>query len=190
MTDIFVERRFETPMTEAALAERIAQAESCFARHRAARRSSYLSLDRRRILCRFDAPDAESVRLALRYAGARTGRVWAGTFVTTDPSVAPNILTMRRFAAPPAPDDDASLPASAWSMATHDIHLAAHIVARDRRRLVCLYRAPDVASVWRAVRLQDVALDAIWAFRHIAGSGHPLPRPPVSGCPQAGDRCP
>ncbi len=37
---------------------------------------SYLSIDGRRAVCEFEAPDAESVREAFRMAGQRFDRAW------------------------------------------------------------------------------------------------------------------
>ena len=38
---------------------------------------SYLSLDRRRMICEFEAADAEAVRSSFRSAGVSFARVWA-----------------------------------------------------------------------------------------------------------------
>jgi hypothetical protein len=174
MADIVVERSFATPVTEQAVAARIADADFCLSRCRVNRRASYLSRDGYHMLSRVDAPDAESVRLAMRGAGEPAERVWPGAFVVADPTVQPNVLATQRFAEPISLDEDGALAADSWSLDAHDIRRAAHILSRDRKRLITLYRAPDVASVWLAMRLQGAALEAIWAFRDIPTSGHPL----------------
>jgi hypothetical protein len=51
----------------------------CFKLHRVRRLRSYLSLDRLRMFSLYEAPDAESVRIAQRQAGLPPDRVWAGT---------------------------------------------------------------------------------------------------------------
>jgi hypothetical protein len=38
---------------------------------------SYLSLDRKRMVCEFEAPDAEAVRASYRSAGVAFDRVWS-----------------------------------------------------------------------------------------------------------------
>jgi hypothetical protein len=48
-----------------------------FAAHRARRLRTFLSTDRRRMVCLYQASDAESVSAALREAGIAVERVWA-----------------------------------------------------------------------------------------------------------------
>jgi hypothetical protein len=49
----------------------------CFQIHRVRRLRSYLSADRRRMFSLYQAPDAESVRLAQHDAGLPPDRIWA-----------------------------------------------------------------------------------------------------------------
>jgi hypothetical protein len=44
-------------------------------------RRSLLSADRLRMVCQYDAPDAESVRKVQREAGNGFDRVWAGAVI-------------------------------------------------------------------------------------------------------------
>jgi hypothetical protein len=43
-----------------------------------------MSLDRRRRICVFDAPDADSVRVSFRSAGVKFERVWAAEEILDD----------------------------------------------------------------------------------------------------------
>jgi len=49
---------------------------SCRVQHRVRFLRTYFSADRRRMVCCYAAPDAESVRLAQRQAGVPFERVW------------------------------------------------------------------------------------------------------------------
>ncbi len=50
--------------------------ESCLLLHGIVRQRSYLAADGRRLLCHFRAPDAESLRMALRGARIEYDEVW------------------------------------------------------------------------------------------------------------------
>lgn len=75
--NVLVSRSFEAP----AAFEEIQAAEyagaSCLLTHRVQRVRTYLSADRRRTVSLYQAPDAESVRLALQAASIPVERVWA-----------------------------------------------------------------------------------------------------------------
>lgn len=76
MARLIVERTFETPLGEAdhkAAGDRLAP---CLEVHGVRWIRSYFSADRRRMICEYEAPDAEAVRLANRSAGVTFDRVW------------------------------------------------------------------------------------------------------------------
>jgi hypothetical protein len=77
MARVLVEQVFTEPLTDeryGAFAEKL---DPCMEVRRGAWRRSSLSLDRLRLVCEFEAPDAESVREALRNAGIPFERVWS-----------------------------------------------------------------------------------------------------------------
>jgi hypothetical protein len=73
--NIFVSRRFDTTIAPPEAIDDTGS--SCFLTHRARRMRSYLSTDGQRLVCLYHAPDAESVRIAMREAGTAVERVWA-----------------------------------------------------------------------------------------------------------------
>ena len=76
MARVVVEQVFDPPMSEddyAVFAKRI---DPCLELRNAMWRRSYISRDKRRMTCEFDAPDAGSVREAMRSAGFKFERVW------------------------------------------------------------------------------------------------------------------
>jgi Protein of unknown function (DUF4242) len=76
VTKIIVERRFAAPVSDEALAAGAARQQGCMDIHRVAYLRSLLSQDRQRMICEFDAPDAESVRRVQREAEVPFESVW------------------------------------------------------------------------------------------------------------------
>lgn len=56
----------------------------CLETHRVTHACSYFSLDGKRMLCFYEAPDAEAVRIAQREAAMPVDRVWAGALITPE----------------------------------------------------------------------------------------------------------
>jgi hypothetical protein len=76
MTTIIVERRFAAPVAEADIAAFAARQQECLTIHGVTRRRSLLSRDRQRMICEYEAPDAESVRRVQRQAEGPFESVW------------------------------------------------------------------------------------------------------------------
>jgi len=73
---VIVERTMPAPVTLEQLAGAASSGSSCFEAHRVRLLRSLLSLDGTRVLCEYEAPDAEAVRQANRKAGLTFDRVW------------------------------------------------------------------------------------------------------------------
>ena len=76
MAHVIVERSFPSPYTKPemdAVGQRIA---GCLELYQVKWLRSYLSPDRRRMICEYEASDAESVRIVQQEAEARYDRVW------------------------------------------------------------------------------------------------------------------
>lgn len=76
MTHLIMERSFDPPLTKVDLERMSAGLSPCLQQFSVQWQHSYLSKDRKRLICAFEAADAESVRLAFRTAGLRPGIVW------------------------------------------------------------------------------------------------------------------
>jgi Nickel responsive protein SCO4226-like len=76
MEIVVVERSFESPTTGKAVLAGGRDIPGCLKAHRVTLRQSHISADGRRMLCVFEAPDAESVRIANLQAGLPFVRVW------------------------------------------------------------------------------------------------------------------
>ena len=71
MSDVFLQRTFDPPLTEDAFRAMARESEGCFGLYRVEWRESFLSADGSRLVCRLVSPDVESARGALRQAGGR-----------------------------------------------------------------------------------------------------------------------
>lgn len=74
---VVVERQFAERVEFATLQEIEDRGAWCLARHRVRFLRSYFARDRQRMLCVYEAPDAESVREAQRQAGMPFEKAWA-----------------------------------------------------------------------------------------------------------------
>jgi hypothetical protein len=81
MTSIIVERTFTTGPSDEELTAAGIRERPCLAMYGVAWRRSILSDDRLRMICQYDAPDAESVRKVQREAGNSFDRVWAAAVI-------------------------------------------------------------------------------------------------------------
>jgi hypothetical protein len=78
MARLILEKEFDPPLT-VDLHDREAQrVDPCLEAYGARWIRSVLSSDRRRMICEFEAPDAEAVRAAFRSAKVPFARVWSG----------------------------------------------------------------------------------------------------------------
>ncbi len=172
MTDVFVRRTFDPPLTTTDVFNMAADAGSCFNLHQVGWNGSLLSVDGRRMVCWFVARDVESVRIALRQSGSPQGTLFAGT-VHEAAQPAPkferaNVLVERSWDDPVALDEiQAREDAGAWCLETHRVKFVRTYFALDHRRMFCLYQAPDAESVRLAQREAAMPVDRVWAFQRI-----------------------
>ena len=76
MARVMVEQLFTEPLTDERYGAFAKKLDPCIEIRNGAWRRSAISTDRRRVVCEFEAPDAESVREACRTAGVTFERVW------------------------------------------------------------------------------------------------------------------
>lgn len=81
MARVIVERQFDEPAEFGDIQAREDQFAWCLEQHRVTFIRSYFSKDRRRMICEYEAPDAETVREVQRTASMPFERIWtAETF--------------------------------------------------------------------------------------------------------------
>ena len=85
MARVMVEQVFSEPLSDERYASGSKRVDACLEIRGGMWRRSSLSKDKLRMVCEFEAPDAESVREAFRAAGASFERVWtADVFAVED----------------------------------------------------------------------------------------------------------
>jgi hypothetical protein len=77
MARVMVEQVFLEPLTDERYGAFAKQLDPCIEMRSGAWRRSAISKDRLRVVCEFEAPDAESVREAYRASSVPFERVWA-----------------------------------------------------------------------------------------------------------------
>lgn len=81
MTRIVVERSFPTPQSDLEMTAVAERERPCLAAYNATWKRSLISADRKRMVCEYEAADAETMRRIQREAGAQFDRVWVGDVV-------------------------------------------------------------------------------------------------------------
>jgi hypothetical protein len=76
MAHVIVERTFANPISDEEISSNGKRAKPCEDERKAKWLRTVLSIDRKRMICEYEAPDAESVREAQRSAGMPFDRVW------------------------------------------------------------------------------------------------------------------
>jgi hypothetical protein len=172
MTDFFVERTFDPPLTAGDVAEMARDADWCFKAHRVDWCGSYLAEGGRRMFCWFRGIDAESVRLALD--GADLSVSWVGTACGSTDVTTPNVIVTRRFTSPMRRDDLVLRETQrAAALRALGIEHANTFVSLDGQRALCLYRAPDADSLRAADAAAGLPLESAWACERVG----PAPPP-------------
>jgi hypothetical protein len=171
MTDVFVQRTFDPPLSDESFDAMARGSAGCLDLYRVQWRQSLLSADGRRLVCWFSAPDAESTRLALRKAGSHDAVPWPGTVHDSPASDAPpadaaNVVVERSFEAPVTIEEIQAIEdEGAACLETRDVTFVRTFFSRDRKRMICLYRAPDAEAVREAQRKAKMPVDSVWSFR-------------------------
>jgi hypothetical protein len=84
MAILVLEQTFDPPATDEDLNTAARRMDVCLEAHGARWRRSYLSRDRRRMICEFEAADAEQVRESARSAGIPFDRCWTADVFTVE----------------------------------------------------------------------------------------------------------
>jgi hypothetical protein len=84
MATLVLEQNFEAPVTDEYLNDAAKRVDGCLQAHGARWMRSYLSLDRKRLICEFEAADAEQIRDSYRSAGVSFDHCWTATVYSRD----------------------------------------------------------------------------------------------------------
>jgi len=83
MEHVIAEGLFAEPITAEQIAENVRENRACLTSHRVRHLRSCISLDGRRTICEYEAPDAEAVRTLGKQLGIHYERVWTATVIET-----------------------------------------------------------------------------------------------------------
>ena len=171
MINAILERQFEIPCTEAEVLDTDEKKENCFNLYRVAWQQSLLSNDGHRLICWFESLDLESARIALRSIGADVRVLWSAEVRDapgTDPTAIEraNVVVERSFEKAVELDElQAIEDAGADDPEMRRVRFLRALLSRDRRRMLCLYEAPDSESIRDAQREARLPFDTVWPFR-------------------------
>jgi hypothetical protein len=171
MTQMILERSFAPPISRQDVVGLARDSGWCLETYHVNWLGSVLGIDGSALVCRFEARDAESVRLALRQARADMSRLWIGTVHEAPEAPEPNVMVERNFESPvELADVQAREDASQWCLDAHNVRFARTYFSQDRRRMLCLYSAPDAEAVRAAQHKAGMPFDRVWAFEAVGMS--------------------
>ena len=166
MADVFVEWTVETRLHESDIQSLMHDSNGCREFHKVQFRESLLDDAGKHLFCHFRAPDAESVRMALRCVGADIDVLWSGIIHDRPEPAIPNVVVECKLSHSILTDTDESLDAIASNWADlYGFKLTRAIVSRDGMRIICLCKAPDAESISLAQNHNDVRATSIWPCR-------------------------
>ena len=170
MSHVFLEREFNPALTTAEFWDMVRRVADCFQLHGVNWMGSCLAAGGRRMLCHFNSPDSESVRIALRQSNSQLGPVWSGAvheaphLAGSDPGYS-NVLVTRTWSKPvELAEIQAIEDAGAWCLQAHEVQFVRTFFSADRKRMDCLYHAPDAESVRLAQHGAGMPVERVWAF--------------------------
>lgn len=164
MNHIILERQFEPGLSPQDFIELARASADCLPLYRVEWRESLLSADGSRLLCRFEAPDAESVRQVTRDPRAVAKIAWTGTVHDTGREEPASVVVTRHFDTPTTVEAlQAIEDAAAWCLEQRQVTFLRTFFSSDRQRMLCLYRAPDAESVREAQREAGMPVERVWA---------------------------
>lgn len=168
MSLVIVETAADQPITPDVLKAADERVLPCLEERNVTWRYSLLSTDRYRMICTFDAPDAESVRQAYRKGGGRFSCIWSGTLIQPhDGAPARNsaLLKVIEGTYPPISEDDfnATAAKTLTCYAERGLEWIQSYLSLDRTKVICELHAPDAESVRQVQRQLGIPFDRVWA---------------------------
>ena len=166
MSEVVMLREFDHPLDKDEFYAMARDAMGCLELYRADWQESFMAADGSRLVCRFQAPDSEAIRLLSRGDGATEKSVWSGeVHDAAEGSV--SVVVERSFdQAVDLEQVQALEDAVAWCLEEYRVQFVRTVFSSDRRRMLCLYRAPDAESVRRTQEQGNLPFDSIWPCDH------------------------
>ena len=175
---VLVERRFDQPVKFDDIQKIKVEASWCLDAHDVRFMKTFFSRDQRRMLCLYEAPDAEAVRLAEDQARVPYDRAWTCAHLHNTNPVAnaratEYIIVERAFPAPVTKEFVMeAMKRGAWCMDLYQATYLESFLGADGMKMVCLFRAPDAEAVRLANEKAQAPYTEVWtaSIHHPSGS--------------------
>jgi hypothetical protein len=174
MTDVLVDRVLTPPRSREDVYGMALEAGGCYDLYRVDWHGSMLTEAGARLMCHFESADTESIRQAVRQTA---NEEWVMHPVTVHASpenadLDPNVAVERSWDEPvEMADIQAIEDEGAWCLEARNVKFVRTYFTTDRKRMVCLYSAPDAESVRQAQSQINMPMDRVWAFELLDPSG-------------------
>jgi hypothetical protein len=165
MSLVLVERSFARPVDLADVQATEDRGADCLEAHGVRFLRTFFARDRRRMICLYDAPDAESVRLAERNASVPFDSAWSAREIphSVEGPGAEAVVVERRL---PEPMDEDRVREAArggqWCLEQHGCRLVRSYLSADGKTMTCVFAAPDAESVRLAQRQSGLPFERVW----------------------------
>jgi Protein of unknown function (DUF4242) len=150
---VLVERRFEKPVAFEDIQGQERAHSWCLDAYHVRFLKTFLSKDRRRMLCLYEAPDAEAVRRSQEQARVPFEHAWTCQSVKSPDELSDisgkEYVVVERVLAQPVTSEFVSS-ALSISRGCMELHRARHLesfLERGGLKMVCVFRAPDAEAV-------------------------------------------
>jgi hypothetical protein len=159
---VVVERTFEDAVDPAELQSKEDSGAWCLEQHDVKFLRTFISGDRKRYLCVYEAPDAESVRLSQKMVDMPVDRVWLAKELQNDP--AKEIIVAERVFEVPVRAELARAweKKTGWCFEMYDVTKTHTYLSADGHRGFCAYVAPDAEAVRNGNRKGKIPYTTIW----------------------------
>jgi hypothetical protein len=174
MSDVLYIRPIDPPATTADVQAMAREAGSCFDLHRVDWIQSCLARDGTRMMCWYRAPDAESVRIALRQLGADLAGVHPISILDDRRSEDPGGC-FEGFVAEWAPNSTSASTSMADTARgagseRHPVHLLQAFVSEQTGCVIGVYQAADREALVTCLESVGIPPEALWPCTLIANS--------------------
>lgn len=165
---VLVERRFDKPVTFGDIQKLEDEGSWCLRNYKVRFIKTFFSRDRKRMICLYEAPDAESVRLAEEQANVPYDKAWTCIPVSLSGEAqygnSEELVVVERMFPAPATLDFVSnaLRRAGWCLDLHHAVLVESFLGSNGLQMVCIFRAPDAESVRLANKQGGVPYAEVW----------------------------
>jgi Nickel responsive protein SCO4226-like len=164
LVHVIMERKFSPAISAGEFMAMARDGADCMAIYRTQWQESLLARHGSSLICRFEAPDTESVRMLARGDQSIDKIAWPAEVHDTGRQGAANVVVERRFEQAVTVEALQAIEnAGAHCMELHKVTFLRTFFSTDHLRMLCLYRAPDAESVRLAQHQAGMPVERVWA---------------------------